>query len=282
MQLNLTVEIDKDSGFCFGVIEAINKAEEELDKGTELFCLGDIVHNDMEISRLKKRGMKTITKKAFAGIKNKTILFRAHGEPPENYEIAEKNNNKIIDASCPIIKKLQERIKNSYFNNEHIVIYGKQKHPEVIALNGQIKNEGIIIQNIENIDLKKIPVNITLYSQTTQPLDGFHDLVNFLKSNGIEVKVKDTICRQVSNRKIQLEKFCNNYQKIIFIAGKQSSNGKVLYDVCKEINPESYFISNTNDINPEWFKANDKVGITGATSTPNWLMEKVKNYIKEL
>ncbi len=282
MSLKLTVDIDKYSGFCFGVVEAINKAEKELEDGLELYCLGDIVHNDEEIKRLEKKGIKIISKKDLAEIKDSTVLFRAHGEPPEVYELARKNNNIIVDASCPIIKKLQQRVKRSYDNSENILIYGKPNHPEVVALNGQIENNGIIISNVDNIDLENIPEEITLYSQTTQSLDGFYRLVDILKKEGKKVKVKDTICRRVSNRRKQLEKFCSDYDKVMFVAGKNSSNGKVLYEVCAKVNPHTYFISNAGEVNPGWFEPNNTVGVSGATSTPKWLMEEVKSTLEQL
>ncbi len=282
MSMNLTVHIDKNSGFCFGVVEAINKAEKELEKGSELYCLGDIVHNDEEINRLTKKGIKIVDKKTFRTIKDKTVLFRAHGEPPETYKLADSNNIKIIDASCPIIKKLQQRIQRSYENNENIMIYGKPNHPEVIALNGHIGNSAIIVQNIDGLDLEKIPGKVTLYSQTTQSLDGFYDLVDLLKKAGKNVKVKDTVCRRVSNRRSQLEKFCTNYDKIVFVAGKRSSNGRVLFEVCKKVNPDVFFISNRGEIKQRWFKPDDSVGVTGATSTPKWLMEDIKRFLEQL
>ncbi len=282
MALNLSIKIDDNSGFCFGVVEAINKAENKLDDGFELYCLGDIVHNDEEINRLRKKGLIPIDKEVFNNLENKAVLFRAHGEPPETYEVAKKNNIEVIDASCPIIKKLQEKIKQSYDNNECILIYGKPHHPEIIALNGQLDNNGIIVENTESIDLQHLPRIVTLYSQTTQPLDGFYELIKFLKKNGKNVKVKDTICRSVSNRRLQLKKFCEEYDKIIFVADKRSSNGKMLHDVCKRVNPDIYFISNTKDIKHHWFKPGEKAGITGATSTPRWLMEEVKNYLEKI
>ncbi len=282
MSLNLTVNIDKNSGFCFGVVEAINKAEKALDEGVELYSLGDIVHNDEEIKRLKKKGIKIIDKKALKNLKGNTVLFRAHGEPPEIYEMAKQNNNIIIDASCSIIKKLQQKIKKSYDNNENIVIYGKTNHPEVVAINGQIDNKGIIIESIKGLDAEKLPGKFTLYSQTTQSLDGFYELVRFLEKAGKKVKIKDTVCRRVSNRRSQLEIFCTKYNKIVFVAGKRSSNGKVLYKVCRQVNPDTFFISNTKEIDTAWFKKNDTVGISGATSTPKWLMEEVKNYLEQL
>ncbi len=282
MSLNLTVDIDDSSGFCFGVIEAINKAEKELEKGVELYCLGDIVHNDEEISRLNKKGIKFIDKETLKRLKNKTVLFRAHGEPPESYKIAQNNNVQIVDASCPIIKNLQKRIKKSYYdNNEAIIIYGKKNHPEVVALNGQINNNAIIIEDIDDIDLKKIPAKATLYSQTTQPLDGFYKLVEFFKNNGINIKVEDSICRRVSNRKTQLQNFSKKYNKIIFVAGEKSSNGKILFNFCKKVKPETFFVSSFEKIDISWFDKNDSVGITGATSTPKWLMEGIKNYLEE-
>ncbi len=282
MTLNLSVDIDKNSGYCFGVVEAINKAENELDKGVELYCLGDLVHNDEEIKRLKKKGIKIINKETFNNLTNKNVLFRAHGEPPETYKQAADNNIAVVDASCPIIKKLQQKIKDSYKNNENIVIYGRPNHPEVIALNGQIDHNGIIIQNKDEIDFDKIPQKITLYSQTTQSLDGFYELLRSLQNAGKEVKVKDTICRTVSNRRAELENFCKNYHKILFVAGKRSSNGKVLFEVCKNVNPNSFFISKLQDIDQNWFDPEDRIGVAGATSTPKWLMEKVKEHLESI
>ncbi len=282
MSLNLTVNIDKNSGFCFGVVKAINKAEKELDNGVDLFCLGDIVHNDEEIKRLTKKGIKIIDKNEFSNMNNKTVLFRAHGEPPEMYKLAEHNNIKVIDASCPIIKNLQKKIKDSYEKGENILIYGKPNHPEVVALNGQIGNNAIIIENPKKTDLQNIPSKVTLYSQTTQSLDGFYYLVQLLENAGKQVKLKDTICRRVSNRRTQLENFCKKFQKIIFVAGKKSSNGRVLFEVCKKVNPRTYFLSNLNEIDHKWFNPGDDVGVTGATSSPKWLMESIKNHLEKL
>lgn len=278
--LNLKIELDEKSGFCFGVIGAINKAEAELDRSTELYCLGEIVHNDEEIKRLEQKGLITIDRSRFNELKNKIIMFRAHGEPPASYKQANDNNNKIIDASCPIILRMHKQISESYNNNENIYIYGKPNHPEVIGLNGQIDNKAFIFDNITELKIDSIPVNITLFSQTTMSLGEFRKIVSFLESSGIKVKVKDTICRQVSNREPYLKEFSSRFDKIIFVAGRDSSNGKVLFNVCKSQNPNSYFISNTKEINKDWFSAEEKVGICGATSTPMWLMKAVEDTLK--
>ncbi len=281
-KLNLQTVIDPDSGFCFGVVEAINKAENAIEQGNELFCLGEIVHNDEEVSRLSKRGMKTINHQELNTLTGKTILFRAHGEHPKSYKTALDNSNKIIDASCPIIKKLQQKVKTSYHNNEFIIIFGKPDHPEVIALNGQVDDKALIVEKIEDIDLDAIPNKITIYSQTTQSIEKFYEIVDYLKKASKEITVKDTICRRVSNRHPRLQKFCSMYSKVVFVGGKRSSNAKVLFEVCSKENPKAYFISRPEEINPEWFSEGETVGISGATSTPHWLMEKVSDFIKNL
>lgn len=280
--LNLHVEIEPNSGFCFGVKNAIKKAEEVLDNGDELFCLGEIVHNDQEIRRLVGKGMKIITYNEFKLLKHKTVLFRAHGEPPESYTIAEKNNIRIIDASCPIILKLQEKIFRSYLNKETIYIFGLPNHPEIIGLNGKIENSAVVFEKYEDIDLENIPREITIYSQTTKSLWQFYDVIERLKEFGIKVKVEDSICRQVSNREQELREFCRQFDCIIFVAGTNSSNGKQLYEICAQENSNIHFISAVNEINQHWFGENEKVGICGATSTPLWLIQDVKNYLLTL
>jgi len=281
-ELNLSVEIDSQSGFCFGVIEAINKAEEALANNEELYCLGEIVHNDEEINRLQKKGLKFINYQQFKQLKNKKILFRAHSEPPESYLIAQQNNLEIIDASCPIIQIIKKKVKYSFDNGEKVYIYGKHKHPEIIAINGHVNNKLVVFEHFEELNINNMPTSITLYSQTTQSLKGFKDIIQKLKDKGIKVKVKDTICRQVSNREPQISEFCKRFDKIIFIAGTNSSNGKVLYNICKNENRNTYFINSCKQIKTEWFNKNDKVGISGATSTPLWLMEEAKEYLTSL
>ena len=276
MSYNLSVTIDKSSGFCFGVVYAIDMAEDILDNEGHLYCLGDIVHNDEEVERLRAKGLKIIDHEQLHQLSNEKVLIRAHGEAPSTYELALANNLTLIDASCPVVLKLQNRIKNSHDDDEQILIFGKHGHAEVIGLQGQTNGKAIVFQDIAELDHVELPQNITLYSQTTKSVDKFYQIKDELISRGFDLKANDTICRQVSNRYEELENFVANFDKIIFVSGKKSSNGKVLYDVCKKYNPNSYFISNVEELDQSWLAPNDKVGICGATSTPMWLMEKVK------
>jgi len=280
--LNLQVTIDDNSGFCFGVVYAIEMAEEILNEEGTLYCLGDIVHNDEEIKRLENKGLKIIKHEDLGSLLNEKVLIRAHGEPPSTYETALKNNLELIDASCPVVLKLQNRIKNSYDKDEKIYIYGKHGHAEIIGLLGQTNQEAVVFQDISELDIDKLPKNLSLYSQTTKSTDKFYKIKETLETSGIQVQANDTICRQVSNRDKELRDFAQQFDKILFVAGKKSSNGKVLHDICKQTNPHTFFVSATEDINPEWFVPNDRVGICGATSTPMWLMEDVKNVLIHL
>ena len=282
MGYNLNVTIDKSSGFCFGVVYAIDMAEDILDNEEYLYCLGDIVHNDEEVERLKAKGLRIIDHEQLQQLSNEKVLIRAHGEAPSTYELALNNNLTLIDASCPVVLKLQNRIKNSHDSEEQILIFGKHGHAEVIGLQGQTDGKAIVFQDLAELDQLPLPNKFTLYSQTTKSTDKFYQIKDELLSRGYEVKANDTICRQVSNRYEELENFVAGYDKIIFVSGKKSSNGKVLYDVCKKYNPNSYFISNVAELDRHWFSANDKVGICGATSTPMWLMEKVKTQLENL
>ncbi|MFD2161118.1 4-hydroxy-3-methylbut-2-enyl diphosphate reductase [Paradesertivirga mongoliensis] len=276
MSYNLQVTIDRDSGFCFGVVYAIDMAEEILEEDGYLYCLGDIVHNDEEVERLKLLGLRIINHDDLKNLQNEKVLIRAHGEAPETYRTALENNITLIDASCPVVLKLQNRIKNSYDDNEKILIFGKHGHAEVVGLQGQTNNEAIVFQDIAELDALELPQQITLYSQTTKSTDKFYQIKDELISRGYELKANDTICRQVSNRYSDLEKFVQNFDKIIFVSGKKSSNGKVLYEVCKKYNPHTFFISQVDELTEIVFSPNEKIGICGATSTPMWLMEKVK------
>jgi 4-hydroxy-3-methylbut-2-enyl diphosphate reductase len=276
MKYNLEVTIDNDSGFCFGVVYAIDMAEEILAEDGYLYCLGDIVHNDEEVSRLKLMGLKIISHEDLIHIKNEKVLIRAHGEAPETYRTALENNITLIDASCPVVLKLQNRIKNTYDSKEKVLIFGKHGHAEVIGLQGQTNNEALVFQDIAELDNVELPQKFTLYSQTTKSTDKFYQIKDELISRGYEVKANDTICRQVSNRYDDLRKFVVHYDTIIFVSGKKSSNGKVLFEVCKQTNPNTYFISSEEELSLEMFNPQEKVGICGATSTPMWLMEKVK------
>ncbi len=280
MSKNLQVTIDKDSGFCFGVVYAIDMAEEILEEDGYLYCLGDIVHNDEEVARLKAKGLRIISHDDLQNLQNEKVLIRAHGEAPETYKFALENNITLIDASCPVVLKLQNRIKTSHDDQEQILIFGKHGHAEVIGLQGQTNNEAIVFQDIEELDQVDLPAKFTLYSQTTKSVDKFYAIKEELLNRGYEVKANDTICRQVSNRYEDLGNFAKQYDKIIFVSGKKSSNGKVLFDVCKAVNEQTFFISDPEELNELIFATNDTVGICGATSTPMWLMKKVKETIE--
>lgn len=279
--LNLQVNIDKSSGFCFGVVYAIEMAEDILESEGYLYCLGDIVHNDEEVERLTKKGLKIIDHDVLKDLKNEKVLIRAHGEAPSTYQLALENSLTLIDASCPVVLKLQNRIKNSHDDDEQVLIFGKHGHAEVIGLQGQTDGQAIVFQDLAELDQVELPSKFTLYSQTTKSTDKFYHIKDELISRGYDVKANDTICRQVSNRYEELENFVSDYDKIVFVSGKKSSNGKVLYDVCKKYNDNSYFVSNVEELDQNWFAANDKVGICGATSTPMWLMEKVKDALEQ-
>lgn len=280
--LNLKVEIDITSGFCFGVVYAIEMAEDILNEQGHLYCLGDIVHNDEEVRRLEAKGLKIINHEELQHIRNEKVLIRAHGEPPSTYQVAVTNNLELIDASCPVVLKLQNRIKNSYDKNEKIYIYGKPGHAEVEGLLGQTNQEAVVFQDIAELDIATLPPNITLYSQTTKSTDKFYKINVTLRQAGIQVNTNDTICRQVSNRDKELRDFAGRFDVILFVSGTKSSNGKVLYEACKEKNPHSYFISCKENIQADWFQTGHTVGICGATSTPMWLMEEVRDALLQL
>ena len=283
------IEIDSESGFCFGVTTAIKKAEAELAKGTPLYCLGDIVHNGQECERLKKLGLITINHGEYAKLKNVKVLLRAHGEPPETYRIAAENNIEIIDATCPVVLRLQKRIKQEYTSKEpekekQIVIYGKNGHAEVLGLVGQTNGEAIVIEKIEEVDKIDLNKDVRLYSQTTKSLDEFRSIVSYIEQNiskSATFQYFDTICRQVANRMPNIRKFAASHDVILFVCGQKSSNGKILFHECKEINPKTYQVDKPEDINMERFRNAKSIGICGATSTPKWLMDKCKNVISE-
>jgi 4-hydroxy-3-methylbut-2-enyl diphosphate reductase len=288
----MQVTIDKNSGYCFGVEFAIKMAEDEMEDKEPLYCLGDIVHNDMEVRRLSAKGLVVIDREQLRELSNCKVLIRAHGEPPETYRLAIENNIELIDASCPVVLKLQHRVKNAFDKmereNGQIVIYGKKGHAEVIGLTGQTLEKAIVV--MEDADLEKIDYNrpVTLFSQTTKSTKGFYAL-----SEKIEGKIKstkgelseidfnsnDSICRQVSNREPQLQRFSQENDVILFVSGKKSSNGMALYQVCLSENPRSYFIESEEEIDLSWLQQAERVGICGATSTPMWLMEQVKSYV---
>lgn len=277
---HLQVTIDQESGFCFGVVYAIDMAEEILAEDGYLYCLGDIVHNDEEVQRLKDKGLRIISHEELKLLQHEKVLIRAHGEAPETYKIALENNIILIDASCPVVLKLQNRIKTSFDKDEKILIFGKHGHAEVIALQGQTNNEALVFQDLEELENVDLPKKLTLYSQTTKSTDKFYKIKEELQNRGFEVNTNDTICRQVSNRDKDLPKFVRKFDKIVFVSGKKSSNGKVLFEVCRKHNPNTYFISAGDELDCNMFSPGDKIGICGATSTPMWLMEKIKTQLE--
>ncbi len=286
----MQIEIDNGSGFCFGVTTAIKKAEEELGKGGQLYCLGDIVHNGMEVERLHHAGLVTINHEEMEKLHHAKVLLRAHGEPPETYALAERNNIDVIDATCPVVLQLQKRIKRQYVSNPEaqIVIFGKNGHAEVLGLVGQTESHAIVLEKFEDVrrlekagklDFSK---DIYLYSQTTKSLDEFHRVIEYCQEHIVEgaiFKSFDTICRQVANRMPNIANFASKHDVILFVSGRKSSNGKVLFKECKSVNSNSYQVESPEEINMDWFKDVDTVGICGATSTPKWLMEECREFI---
>jgi len=281
----MIIAIDNNSGFCFGVSSAVRKAEEALMKKNQLYCLGDIVHNESEVERLSKMGLITIDHDRFFTMKDATVFLRAHGEPPSTYAYARQNNIELIDATCPIVLKLQQRIRSGYESGKdkgtQVVIFGKKGHAEVNGLVGQTDSQAIVIESSAEIDQIDLDRPIELYAQTTKELDGFHLLADALEgiANQASLKIHDTICRQVSNRIPGIKEFSRLYSLIIFVSGLKSSNGKMLFDICKTENPNSKFISSIEELDEQWFKEVDSVGICGATSTPRKLLEDVANAI---
>ena len=285
----LNIEIDKKSGFCFGVVNAITKAEEELAKGETLYCLGDIVHNGQEVERLTRMGLITIDHEQFALLHDAKVLLRAHGEPPKTYDIAKENNLTLIDASCPVVLKLQNRIKRAYQNaptpDTQIVIYGEKGHAEVNGLVGQTDEKAIVIESEADLDKLDFSRKIQLFSQTTKSLEGFNELVITLSKkvqNNDNFEFFDTICRQVANRIPNITTFAMQNDIIIFVSGKKSSNGKVLYQHSKKINPNTYLVTEANEVTELNLDLTKQIGICGATSTPRWLMEEVADKLKEM
>lgn len=287
----MKIQIDENSGFCFGVVYAIEMAESELESGNQLYCLGDIVHNDMEVKRLTDKGLKIIDHEQLRELKDCKVLIRAHGEPPETYLIAIENNIELIDASCPVVLKLQNRVKTAFDSAQEekgqLVILGKPGHAEVKGLLGQTNNQAILITDHEDLDKIDYSKPIYFYSQTTKSTEKFYSLRDEItkRANALgnkKIKANDTICRQVSNRAPQLRVFAREFDVVIFVAGRKSSNGKVLFGVCKEQNEQTFFITDTEELQAEWFDGAESVGICGATSTPMWLMEQTADRIKKL
>ena len=293
----MVIEIDNGSGFCFGVTTAIKKAEEELAKGTTLYCLGDIVHNGMECERLRNMGLITINHDEMRQLHNVKVLLRAHGEPPETYELARRNNIEIIDATCPVVLQLQKRIKTQFDesrnvesgmrneNTPQIVIFGKKGHAEVLGLVGQTQSNAIVIESFDEVTKLDFSRDIYLYSQTTKSLDEFHRIIDYIQSHitsGANFKSFDTICRSVANRMPNISQFATKHDLILFVCGRKSSNGKVLFNECLRVNPNSHLIEDPQEILSEWLENIKTVGICGATSTPRWLMEQCRDAIQKM
>lgn len=282
----LNIEIDEHSGFCFGVTTAIQKAEEELQNGGTLYCLGDIVHNGIECERLKKLGLITIDHETFANLHDAKVLLRAHGEPPATYETARRNNLELIDATCPVVLKLQQRIKQKWQatadEERQIIIHGQAGHAEVLGLVGQTHGEAIVVENTSQIDKVDTSKNTYIYSQTTKSLEGYKQIVEAIGQR-MEKDVKfesfDTVCRQVANRMSGIGEFAKSHQLIFFVCGRKSSNGKILFNECKRVNPNSHQIESPGEIDFSLIHGVDSIGICGATSTPKWLMENCKQAI---
>jgi 4-hydroxy-3-methylbut-2-enyl diphosphate reductase len=284
----MQIEIDSGSGFCFGVTTAIRKAEEELSKGGTLYCLGDIVHNGMECERLRQMGLITINHDDLNQLHNAKVLLRAHGEPPETYQLAQRNNIEIIDATCPVVLQLQNRIKRQYEapsgdvggTTPSIVIFGKNGHAEVLGLVGQTKGEAIVIEKFQDVEQLDFTHDIYLYSQTTKSLDEFHRIIDYISAHispEATFRSFDTICRQVANRMPSISQFATRHDLILFVCGRKSSNGKVLFNECLRVNPRTHLIEGPEEISPEWLQGIETVGICGATSTPKWLMEQCRD-----
>lgn len=282
------VEIDTNSGFCNGVVRAIQAAEQELEKGGQLYCLGDIVHNSNEVERLRAKGLITINHDELRQLRNAKVLLRAHGEPPETYRIARENNIEIIDATCPVVLQLQRKIKKSYdtrtSNNDQILIYGKVGHAEVNGLVGQTNGEAIVLEAPGDLDKVDFDQRITLYSQTTKSVQHFAEMVQLIQERTATDKFEwhDTICRQVANRIPNIREFARTHDLVLFVCGKKSSNGKVLYEECRSVNENTHLVSDIDELNPAWLEGKSNIGICGATSTPRWLMAEFQSRIEEI
>lgn len=286
------IEIDEGSGFCFGVTTAIRKAEEVLNESGHLYCLGDIVHNTAEVDRLANIGLETITHDQLEQLHDVKVLLRAHGEPPETYETARRNRIDIIDATCPVVLKLQQRIHATYHSDSQagqpapqIVIYGKRGHAEVLGLVGQTQGHATVIENIDEIDKIDYSRDIYLYSQTTKSVQEFQRIVEEIKRRvepGVTFRSFDTICRSVANRIPQIRQFAARHELILFVSGAKSSNGRILFAECLQANPDSHLISSEADIDPSWLKGKERIGICGATSTPRWLMQRVSDTVQAI
>ncbi|MEX1138755.1 MAG: 4-hydroxy-3-methylbut-2-enyl diphosphate reductase [Bacteroidota bacterium] len=290
----MTVTIDKYSGFCWGVVRTIEIAEQEIATGKELFSLGEIIHNPMEIKRMEEKGLRTVSQKDLESLKGSTVLIRAHGEPPSTYRKAQELGITIVDATCPVVTKVQERIRKFYLDGFQVVIFGKREHAEVVGLAGQTNGEAVVVKSVEELDLVQLDRKTVLFSQTTMDKPTFSKIkeelgkrvrelvVGTFEDEAMEFHAKDTICGQVSGRDKKLREFARTNEIVVFVAGRHSSNGKVLFDIAREENPWTYFVEHAGELRPEWFEGVESVGISGATSTPQWLMQRMKDVIETM
>jgi 4-hydroxy-3-methylbut-2-enyl diphosphate reductase len=291
----LKVTVDQNSGFCWGVVRTIDIAEQELHESKKLYSLGDIIHNPIEIERLQEKGLATISLEDLKDVKDAKVLIRAHGEPPETFRRAKELGIELIDATCPVVTKVQERIRKFYDNGYQVVIFGKKDHAEVIGLVGHTNGTAIVVKSSEEVDKLDLTKKTVLFSQTTMDKATFYLIRDEIKSRikaefevgtfeemAIDFHAKDTICGQVSGRDKKLREFSRSNDVMVFVAGRKSSNGKVLYEIAKEENPNTYFVEDDKELQPEWFSAAETVGISGATSTPQWLMDRIKVSIEAM
>jgi len=290
----MKVTVDQHSGFCWGVVRTIEIAEEQMEETPRLYSLGPVIHNPMEIERLRAKGLETVTHEDFARLRGQTVLIRAHGEPPSTYALARAHGVTLVDATCPVVTKVQERIRKFYDQGYQIVIFGKKDHAEVVGLVGHTNGEAVVIRSVQEIDAVDLRRKTVLFSQTTMDKATFYEIAAILREritefvvgtfeeSAIDFHAKDTICGQVSGRDKKLRAFARENDVVLFVAGRNSSNGKVLYEICREENPRTHFIEHEGELQPEWFDGAERVGVSGATSTPQWLMERVKEAVEQL
>ena len=290
----MKVTVDQHSGFCWGVVRTIDIAEEELKNSSELYSLGPVIHNPLEIERLREEGLETVTHADFERLRGKKVLIRAHGEPPSTYAMAREHGVTLIDATCPVVTKVQERIRKFYDQGYQVVIFGKKDHAEVVGLVGHTRNEAVVIRSVEEVGKVDPGRRTVLFSQTTMDKPTFYEIARILRErirdfvvgtfeeSAIDFHAKDTICGQVSGRDAKLRAFAAGNDVMVFVAGRNSSNGKVLYDVCRQENPATHFIEDVGELCRDWFEGAEAVGISGATSTPRWLMEKVRDAVEAM
>ncbi len=278
---SVVVEVDPGAGFCMGVHKAIARADELLDSGRRVYCLGHPLHNEEELGRLKQKGLSVLSPERLGDAGKDPVLVRSHGEPPETFERARELGVGLVDSTCPVVQRLQVAVREAHQGGDFVMIYGKAGHPEVLGLTGQTANRALVVGGPRDVDVSRLPEEVTLFSQTTMSVAGFAALAEWLESQGVKVRVRDTICRRVTRRIPELQSFCGRFDKVVFVGGRQSANARMLFDICRQVNPQCWFVGNEREVDADWFQAGDRVGVSGATSTPAWLMEKVAASIRK-